>query len=87
LGLTPEQKEKARPIMQNFHDGMQAIMENQSLSEQQRASRQEALFDDCDTKLRVYLLDDQKAKLTEMEQQMHNGQHGYAKPPAPAPQK
>ena len=84
LALTADQQEKARPILQEMHDGSQKVDADQSLTPEQRQAAMHPLFMKADQQLREILTEDQKKKLDEMEAQMHPGMQGNA--PA-APQK
>ena len=76
LALTAEQQEKARPILQAMRDGTQKLEDDQSLTPDQRQAGMHALFMKSDKEVRVFLTDDQKKKLDEMEAQMH-GPHDH----------
>lgn len=69
LDLTADQQTKIRPALQEMHDSMQKLMQNQSLSPQEKHARHQELFETADRKTRKFLNDDQKKKLDEMEQQ------------------
>jgi hypothetical protein len=86
LELTPGQQEKARPILQDMHDGSEKLMNDKSLSEEERAEKIKQVFSQADVRLRVVLNDDQKKRLDQLEQEMHNGQHGDGSGSSPAPQ-
>jgi len=75
LALTADQQDKARPILQEMHDGSQKLDDNQSLTPDQRHLGMEPVFMKADKALREILTDDQKKKLDEMEAQMHGAPH------------
>ena len=77
LALTADQQEKARPILQDMHDGSQKINDDQSLTPDQRHAAMGELFTKSDKALREFLTDDQKTKLDAMEAQMHGGAHDH----------
>lgn len=83
LSLTADQQEKARPILQEMHDGSQKLQEDQSLTPDQRHEGMVPVFMKADKALREILNEDQKKKLDEMEAQMHGGPHDnpHATPP------
>jgi Spy/CpxP family protein refolding chaperone len=87
LALTADQQDKARPILQEMHDGSQKINEDQSLSTDQRHAAMGELFMKSDKQMREFLTDDQKKKLDDMEAQMHGGQHDHPGGTSSAPQK
>jgi hypothetical protein len=76
LGLSTDQEDKARPILQEMHDDAQKIEDDQSLTPEQRHSAMVPVFMKADKAVRAFLTEDQKKKLDEMEAQMHGGAHG-----------
>jgi len=76
LTLTAEQQEKARPILKEMQDSMQKAMDDKSLTPEQMHAQMHSSFMGADKKLRTFLSDEQKAKLDEMEAQMHHGEQG-----------
>jgi hypothetical protein len=76
LSLTADQQDKARPILQEMHDGSQKIEDDHSLTPDQRQAAMGELFMKADKAVRVFLSEDQKKTLDEMEAQMHSGSHG-----------
>ena len=86
LALTVDQQDKARPILQEMHDGSQKINDDQTLTADQRHAAMGELFMKSDKQMREFLTDDQKKKLDEMEAQMHGGPHDHPGETAPAPQ-
>jgi hypothetical protein len=85
LALTAGQQEKARPILQEMHDGSQKIADDQSLTPDQRHAAMGELFMKADKEVRTFLNEEQKKKLDEMEAQMHGGPHENPNGNAPAP--
>ena len=69
LDLTAAQQEKVRPIIQNMFDERQKLMNDQSLSSQQRQVKGRALHEKADREARRFLNADQKKKLDELEAQ------------------
>ena len=67
LDLTADQQEKARPIIADMQDGLQKVMDDKSLTPEQSHEQMHATFMKADKELRVFLTDEQKAKLDEME--------------------
>ncbi len=86
LALTADQQDKARPILQEMHDGSQKLEDDQSLTPDQRHEGMVPVFMKADKALREILTDEQKKKLDEMEAQMHGGAHGAPHGTASAPQ-
>jgi hypothetical protein len=73
LALTADQQDKARPILQEMHDGSQKLDDDQTLTPDQRHAAMGSLFMKADKEMRVFLTEDQKKKLDDMEAQMHGG--------------
>jgi hypothetical protein len=69
LGLTAQQQEKLRPILQNMFEERQKVIEDKSLSTEQRHERQQAIHEKADREARKLLNEDQKRKLDELEAQ------------------
>jgi hypothetical protein len=78
LALTADQQDKARPILQEMHDGSQKLDDDASLTPEQRHQGMVPVFMKADKALREFLTDDQKKKLDELEAQMH-GPHDSPK--------
>ena len=73
LDLSADQQRKLRPIIQNMLDERQHLMNDQTLSAEQREDKQRALHQKADREARKFLSQDQKKKLDELEAQ-HNGE-------------
>lgn len=67
LDLTADQQAKARPIMQEMHDSMQKLADDTSLTDEERMAGQKPIRAKADKQIRVFLADDQKKKLDELE--------------------
>jgi Spy/CpxP family protein refolding chaperone len=74
LDLTADQQAKARPILQQMHDGSQKLHDDPTLTPEQRQAAMHPLFIKADQQMREFLTDDQKKKLDDMEAQMHHDQ-------------
>ena len=85
LDLTADQQDKARPILQEMHDGAQKIMDDNSLSQDEKNAQVKPVFMKADKQLREFLTDEQKKKLDELEQP-HPELHGNVNASAPSPQ-
>ena len=86
LDLTADQQDKARPILQEMHDGAQKIMDDNSLSQDEKNAQVKPVFMKADKQLREFLTDEQKKKLDEMEQP-HPELHGSVNGSTPSPQR
>jgi hypothetical protein len=69
LDLTADQQAKIRPILSNFLDTREKVLADSSLSSDQRQQRIKAMHEKADLQVRKFLDDDQKQKLTQMEQE------------------
>jgi Spy/CpxP family protein refolding chaperone len=86
LDLTAGQRAKIRPILQNLHDTTETVMQEHSLSREERLARVRPQREMADRKMREILSDEQKKKLDQYEkgphQEMHGTLSGTPKPPA-----
>lgn len=78
LGLTADQQARVRPMVQELHDSMQAIVDDASLTHQERMEKIKPLRMKADKELRTVLDDDQKKKLDQLEAEPHPDLHGDA---------
>lgn len=79
LDLSTEQQEKIKPEIQAMQDATQSAMNDSSLSREERMNRTHDAMQKADKKIRTYLTDEQKKKLDDLEQNMHNSQgHTHA---------
>jgi len=76
LELTADQQDKARPILQQMHDGAQKLADDPNLSQEERMARMRPLHLKADKELRVVLNADQQKKLDQLEQEAHMDLHG-----------
>lgn len=74
LDLTADQQEKAKPVIADMQAEIQKVYDDKSLTPEESMAKIHPIFMHADKQLREFLTDDQKAKLTELEQQMHPGQ-------------
>ena len=86
LGLSAKQQAKVRPILQQLHDATENVMQNQSLSREQRLAKVRPQRQMADKKMRAILSDEQGKKLDQYEQGPHGEMHGTlsGKPKPPA---
>lgn len=76
LNLTADQQAKVKPMVQQMTDDMNRIMQDQSLSREERGTKIKAVRTEADKKLRAILTEEQKRKLDELEANMHSQAHG-----------
>ena len=76
LGLTADQQSKAGPIIRDLHDATLKLMEDKSLSQEERLNRVRPLRLDSGKKLREILNEEQKKKLEDYLHGDHAAMHG-----------
>jgi hypothetical protein len=89
LDLTADQQAKTKGILQQLDASTQKIMQDESMSRDERMGNVRTCHHQADKELRAILSDDQKTKLDQFEQEPHPECHGNANaatPPLPAPQ-
>ena len=92
LNLTSDQQTQIKPILENQHEQMMQVHQDQSLSRQDKMAKMKSLSDDSHGKIEAVLNDQQKQKFEAMQQKMeerrqqhmHGG--GDAQPDAQQPQ-
>lgn len=79
LNLTADQQTKVKAILEENHQQMQAMMNDKSLSMDDKHAKMKSMHDSVHSKVRDILTDEQKPKfdamVKDMENQM-NGMHG-----------
>jgi Spy/CpxP family protein refolding chaperone len=85
LDLAAEQQPKVKAILQELHDATVKLMQNDSLSHEQRLDKVRPLRMKADKQLREVLSDDQKKKLVEYLEGPHSEMHGNLQGTSPAP--
>lgn len=81
LDLTGDQPARIKPILQELHDGTQKIVDDKSLSRDERHAQARPLFYKADQQMRAILTDDQQKKLDQYEQGPHPEMHGGLETP------
>lgn len=79
LDLTGDQREKIKPILQGLHDTTVKLVQDQTISREERLSKVRDSRYAADNKIRTVLNDDQKKKLDQVEQGPHPELHGDLK--------
>ena len=75
IDLTPEQQQKVRPLLQEHHDKIQAVLDkNPNASRQELALQIHAISDETHHKIHALLTDHQKELEKAMQQREHNGE-------------
>jgi protein CpxP len=86
LELTPAQQKQVRPLLQEHHDKIQALLDkNPTASRQALGLQIHAISDETHREIHTLLNDHQKELEKEMQQREHNGQENRrVAPPAMA---
>jgi periplasmic protein CpxP/Spy len=83
MELTREQQQQVRPLLEEHHDRIQALLDkNPTASRQQLGPQVHAISDETHHKIHALLTDHQKELEKAMQQREHNG--GDSRRPAPA---
>jgi hypothetical protein len=86
LELIPEQQQQVRPLLEEHHDRIQALLDkNPTASRQEFGPRIHAISDETHRKIHALLTDHQKELEKAMQQREHNGgENRRSAPPAAA---
>lgn len=85
LDLSAEQQKKIRPILKNLHEATEKLMQDQSLSQEERLAKIRPQRYKANADMRAFLSESQKMKLDQYLAGPHPEMHGSltGKPPAP----
>jgi protein CpxP len=88
LNLTSDQQTQIKPILENQHQQMMQVHQDQSLSRQDKMTKMKSLNDDTHSKIEAVLNDQQKQKFEAMQQKMEERrqQHMQGGDSSPQPQ-
>jgi periplasmic protein CpxP/Spy len=75
LNLSADQQAKLRPIIKEMLDGRQKLLNDTSLSDEQRHQKMKALHEQAIQQCRQYLSAEQNKKLDELQAEHHHEQH------------
>jgi hypothetical protein len=82
LELTPEQQQQVRPLLEEHHDRIQALLDkNPTASRQELGPQIHAISDETHRKIHALLTDHQKELEKAMQRHEHNGEEN--RPSAP----
>jgi len=86
LELTPEQQQEVRPVLQEHHDKIQALLDkNPKASRQELGQQIHAISDETHRQIHALLTDHQRELEKAMQQREHNGgENRRSAPPAAA---
>ena len=76
LALTIHQQTKIKPILQELHDAALKLVQDESMSREERQDNVRVSREKADKKIREILNDDQKKKLDQLEHEPHSELHG-----------
>lgn len=76
LNLTADQQTKIKSILDESHQQMQATMNDQSLSKEDKRAKMKSTHESIQAKVREVLTDEQKPKFDAMMKDMENNMHG-----------
>jgi len=86
LELTPNQRKQVRPLLQEHHDRIQALLDkNPSLSRQDLGPQIHAISDDTHHQIEALLTEHQKQLAKAMQERMHRGEESRRPAPSTAP--
>jgi periplasmic protein CpxP/Spy len=87
LELTSEQQRQVKPLLQQHHDKIQALLDkNPNASRQELGPQIHAISDETHRRIHALLTDHQKDLEKAMQQREHNGKENrHPAPPAAAP--
>jgi periplasmic protein CpxP/Spy len=83
LDLTADQQSQIKPVLMDRQQKLQALFQNQSLSQDDRRTQARSVVEESNTKIESVLNDQQKQKFAAMQQRMRRGPGGP--PPGDAP--
>ena len=83
LELTPNQRKQVRPLLEQHHDRIQALLDkNPNLSRQDLGPQIHAISDETHHQIEALLTDHQKQLAKAMQERMHKGEE--SRRPAPS---
>jgi len=85
LDLTAEQQARIMPILQKLHDIQQTLVQDKSLSREERLAKLRPHRYKADQEIREILTDPQKGKLDQYLQGPHSEMHGNLSGATPPP--
>jgi len=86
LNLTSDQQEKIKPLLLDRQQKMQALFQDQSVSQEDRRAQMRTIMEGSNNSIKAILTDDQKQKFEAMQQRMRrNGPGGPPPPDGAAP--
>jgi hypothetical protein len=84
LNLTADQQSQIKPVLVDRQQKLQALFQDQSLSQDDRRAKSRSIIEDSNSKIKAVLNDEQKQKFDAMQQRMRRGGPG-GPPPGEGP--
>jgi hypothetical protein len=86
LELSPEQQKQVRPLLEEHHDRIQALLDKNPIASRQQLGLQiHAISDETHRKIHALLTDHQKELEKAMQLREHNGEENRRSVPPPPP--
>ena len=85
LSLTADQQSQIKPLLVDRQQKMQALMQNGSLSQEDRRAQAHTISEGTNNSIKALLTDDQKQKFDAMQSNMRRGGPGGRGPGGPPP--
>ena len=86
LDLTPNQRKQVRPLLEEHHDKIQALLDNNpKLSRQDLGPQIHAISDETHREIEALLTEHQKQLAKAMQKRMHDGEESRRPAPPTAP--
>ena len=86
LNLTSDQQNQIKPMLFERQQKMQALMQNQSLAQEDRRTQMRTIAEGTNNSIKALLTDDQKQKFDAMQQRMRRNGPGGPPPEGSASQ-
>ena len=81
LNLTTDQQSQIKPLLVDRQQKMQALMQNESLSQEDRRTQARTISEGTNNSIKALLTDEQKQKFDAMQANMRRGGPGGPPPP------
>jgi periplasmic protein CpxP/Spy len=82
LSLTADQQSQIKPLLVDRQQKMQALMQNESLSQEDRRVQARTISQGTNNSIKALLTDEQKQKFDAMQANMRRGGPGGPQPPS-----
>jgi Spy/CpxP family protein refolding chaperone len=72
LSLTADQQAKIKPILEDTHQQVQKLRDDESMAREDKMAKMRSIHEDSMAKVKAVLTDDQKKKFDQWQQEMQN---------------